>query len=90
MDANIKRVLTAIYELEGLLNVVKNRDVSNRGLIDELIREKASQISSIVNEIYTGNSDDEEIAESACFEEYADADEPTDDDEAAQVAAATD
>lgn len=59
MDANIKRVLTAIYELEGLLNVVKNRDVSSRGLIDELIRDKAAQISAIVNEIYTGTSDDE-------------------------------
>lgn len=75
MDANIKRVLTAIYELEGLLNVVKNCDVSNRGLIDELIREKADQISSIVNELYTGSSDDEEIAESAEFEEFEDADE---------------
>lgn len=75
MDANIKRVLTAIYELEGLLNVVKNRDVSNRGLIDELIREKADQISSIVNELYTGSYDDEEIAESAEFEEFEDADE---------------
>ncbi|MCH5216039.1 MAG: hypothetical protein J1F10_03785 [Muribaculaceae bacterium] len=61
MDANIKRVLTAIYELEGLLNVVKNRDVSNRGLIDELIRDKANQISTIVNDIYTGNSIDDDV-----------------------------
>lgn len=62
MDAKVKQILTAVYELEGLLNVVKNRDVSHRGLIDELIREKSATISLLVNEMYTGNScDDEEF-----------------------------